>query len=252
MSEKEMLSENLMQTEGAQLKDILYRMGEFIAYFEVAESRMFEWKKEIESCFTEQQGKIKQQIDEVYRASHALEEITTAVGAARWRLAAEEALKEGKEHLHAFEALCKTQADLQETRNTEFMHLAKKSFERLDRAANHAVYTIKDAVSNCKPEEYKKLADKCREALETTGTNAIQNIKSLYQWFHWKTLAAVTVLTLVFSFSVGFYLNDEMPWETHQQVAMQRSAGKALIDAWPTLSTAEKERILQHADRNFV
>jgi hypothetical protein len=44
----------------------------------------------------------------------------------------------------------------------------------------------------------------------------------------------------------GLYTNNEYPWEMHQQALNERDAGKILLNAWPTLTYHEKNKILYH------
>lgn len=231
-----------------RLKSVTRHAAEFVVNFEIAEKRMDEWEKQL----YQQEERVQQQLAAIQEATEELRSIMTEAGAARWRLAAEQALSIGEQHIETYKELCSEQMKLQQERNEQFMRLAKKTFERLDRASEHAVKSIKDSMSVFNPGEMKHLAEKNREILESTSARAVSTIQKLHQWFHWKSFAFATAVTLVASVSLGLYVNDEFPWEEHKQVALQRSAGEALITAWPNLSQEEKERILQHSDNAFT
>ena len=132
------------------------------------------------------------------------------------------------------------------------MTLAKKSFSRLDRAAMYMVKNISETASAFKPDEFKRLTEKNQATVEATSVATISHLKKLITWFHWKNLGVISAVTLGISILTGFYITDEMPWEMHQQIAVERNAGKALYKAWPNLSTEEKQHILQYADHTNI
>lgn len=231
-----------------RLKNVTRHAAEFVVNFEIAEKRMDEWERKL----YQQEERVQQQLAYIQEAAEDLRSIMTEAGAARWRFAAEEALGLGQEHVNTLKKLSEEQIKLQRERNEHFMRLAKKTFERLDRASEHAIKNIKESISAFNPTEMKQVADRNREILETTSSHALNSIHKMHQWFHWKSLAFAAAVTLIASISLGLYVNDELPWEEHKQVVLQRSAGEALINAWPTLSQAEKERILQHTEQSFT
>lgn len=232
----------LVPSDAERLKNVTRHAAEFIANFEVAESKMDEWERKL----YQQEERVQQQLKDIHEATEELRSIMTEAGAARWRISAEQALSLGHEHIETLKALSEEQIKLQRERNEHFMRLAKKTFERLDRASEHAIKNIKESIDAFNPVEMKQIADRNREALESTSAHAITAIQKLHQWFHWKSLGLAAALTIFASITLGLYINDELPWEVHEQVALQRNAGEALINAWPTLSQAERESILRH------
>lgn len=247
MTESEALSLppiNKVKTSDAErLKNMTRHTAEFIVNFEIAEKKLDEWEQRL----YQQEERVQQQLATIQESTDELRAIMTEAGAARWRLAAEQALSFGKEHIQLLKELSEEQVKMQRERNEHFMRLAKKTFERLDRASEHTIKNIKDAISTFNPTEMRQIAERHREILESTSSHAISSIHKLHKWFHWKSLAFAAVITLFTSVSVGLYVQDELPWESHKQVALQRTAGKALIDIWPELSEATKQQILQRS-----
>lgn len=235
-------------SDAERLKNVSRHAAEFVVNFEIAEKRIDEWEQKL----YQQEVRVQQQLVAIQEATEELRSIMTEAGAARWRLSAEQALSLGQEHVQTLKALSEEQIKLQRERNEHFMRLAKKTFERLDRASEHAIKNIKESINAFNPSELRQIALQNREILESTSSHALTSIQKLHQWFHWKSLAFAAVVTLVASISIGLYVNDELPWEVHKQAALQRSAGEALINAWPTLSYAEKQRILQHTEKDFT
>lgn len=240
----ENIDAEIMQTvassDAERLKNVTRHVAEFIVNFEIAEKKMDEWER----MLYQQEERVKQQLQAIYDSTDELRAIMTEAGAARWRLSAEQALNQGKEHIVVLKDLSEEQVKLQRERNEHFMRLAKKTFERLDRASEHAIITIKASIDSFNPIEIKQVAEHSRYVLESTSSKAITTIEKLHQWFHWKSLGMALAMTIITSLTLGLYINDELPWERHQEVALQRNAGEALIKAWPRLSQEQRANIL--------
>lgn len=235
-------------SDAERLKKVTRHTAEFIANFEIAERKMDEWEQRLYA----QEERVQQQLASFQEATEELRSIMTEAGAARWRLAAEQALSIGHEHIQTLKELSDEQIKLQKERNEHFMRLAKKTFERLDRASEHAIKHIKETIETFNPTEMRQVAEKHREILESTSSHAITNINKLHQGFHWKSLAFAVVITLLASVSFGLYVQDELPWESHKQVELERNAGQTLINVWPKLSEATKQQILQKSQTEGI
>jgi len=96
------------------------------------------------------------------------------------------------------------------------------------------------------------LTEQSCEIVEETSTSAISRLRDTVKWFHWKNIGLAGVIAILSTLTISLYLTDEMPWEKHRQVAVQRQYGEALINAWPTLSEEERQRIISHANKKLV
>ena len=235
-------SSKVNTSDAERLRNITRHAAEFIVNFEIAERKMDEWEQRL----YQQEERVQQQLAAIQDAADDLRSIMTEAGAARWRIAAEQALNLGEGHLQTLRELSEEQVKMQRDRNEHFMRLAKKTFERLDRASEYAIKNIKETIDTFNPTEMKQVAEKQREIIESTSSHAISSIHKLHQWFHWKSLAFAAIITLFSSICFGLYVQDELPWESHQQVTLERNAGKALMSVWPHLADATKEQILQN------
>ncbi len=235
-------------SDAERLRSVTRHTAEFIANFEIAERKMDEWEQRL----YEQEERVQQQLAAFQEATEELRSIMTEAGAARWRLSAEQALSLGQDHIQTLKELSDEQIKLQRERNEHFMRLAKKTFERLDRASEHAIKHIKETIETFNPTEMRQVAEKHREILESTSSSALTSINKLHQGFHWKSLAFAVVITFLASLSFGLYVQDELPWESHKQVELERNAGQTLINVWPKLSEATKQQILQKSQTEGI
>lgn len=246
------LNLNFGDGEVEKLREVLRRMGEFIAYFEVAENKMAAWKSQVEQSIVVQQKNINDQLLEIRHATEELRGIMNETGIARWRITAENTLREGKDHLKILDNMTREHLKSIDASNEQFARMAKKSFDRLDRATAYTIKNVADAIGSFRIHDFQKLTEQSCESVESTSTNAVNRLKDLVNWFHWKNLALAAVITIITSFAMGMYLNDELPWEIHKQVVMERNAGQALISAWPTLSQSEQRRIIDNSKRAVI
>lgn len=232
-----------------KLKEMMKRMGEFIAYFEVAEEKMSQWKRDVEQSIQDNQVTLNEQLDDIREVANELRDVMTEAGVARWRLAAESALQEGKDHIKTLESTSKNHLDNIHAANEEFNKLAKKSFDRLDRASAYTIKNISEAVSSFRINDFQRMAEQSCELVQETSASAISRLRDLVKWFHWKNLGLAFAITIFATITVGLYLSDEMPWEIHKQVVAQRNVGQAVLSAWHDLQETDKELILQHAKK---
>jgi hypothetical protein len=199
-------------------------MGDLIANFEGAQANLEAWKREIEGTMRLNQMQLNEQLQQIRSVTEELQSVMTEAGVARWRIAAESALSAGKEHLRAIEAASTDVISKLNDAVQGINLLAKKSFDRLDRASAYTIKHISDAISSFRIGDFQRLADQSREIVEETSTTAIKRLKDTVRWFQWKNIGLALAMTVFATFTIGLYLNDELPWEIHKQVVAQRNA----------------------------
>ena len=69
-------------------------------------------------------------------------------------------------------------------------------------------------------------------------------IKPKRFWLH--NLSMIFTVTLLASMMMGLYLNDEWPWEYHNDVVQERQIANAVLQAWPNLSKRDRQLILKN------
>ena len=87
--------QTVVSSDAERLKNVTRHVAEFIVNFEMAEKKVDEWER----MLYQQEERVKQQLQAIYDATDELRAIMTEAGAARWRLSAEQALNQGKEHI---------------------------------------------------------------------------------------------------------------------------------------------------------
>lgn len=224
-----------------QLKALVQRMGEFVALFEIAEGKLREREASLERHMQSHENAMAQSIDQInYRISE-LESIMTEAGVARWRLAAESSLKEGKAHLSDIKHCVE-----------EFRQLSKEVCSRLDRATSYTVKGVSEAVNSFRLSDFRQLTEGSCAQVEKTASTAVKNIARVTRWFYWKKLMLVFSFALGVSVVTGLYLTAEWPWEIHRDVVQERVAGKAVMRSWAQLQPRDQQLIEDNSKQGLV
>jgi hypothetical protein len=224
----------LEEKEITQLRNVLYKFGDFIALFEKAQEKLALWSKLIEEKQLIHERLVKERISELNQLLDDMRGIMSEAGAARWRVAAEEALKAGQAHLCSLQQV-----------NEEYLQYSKESCDRLDQATTWSVKEITRAISAFDLEQLHLLTTESCHEIKKTSHIAISNISSMMKWLQWKNVGIVFLITLTAMMINGLYLNNEWPWEAHEQVMAQRRLAAAVVTAWPELSKADQQCILR-------
>ena len=232
-----------------KLKELLRHTGEFIAYFELAESKMMEWRHEIEQQAQTHQNKTEQQLQSLHNELEALQEVLTQAGLARFRLAAEKTLSQGEGHI---EELNKTSQQLINDISDKHQNFSDLLEEHLDQIKTHTAQALESIDAQLHDYDihlFRRIANESCDQVERAATNAIAKSTRLLRNFQWRSMAMTLLTTVIASFAIGLYINNELPWEIHQHVMNEREAGKVLIKAWPALTQEEKDKILSSDSR---
>jgi ElaB/YqjD/DUF883 family membrane-anchored ribosome-binding protein len=240
------LNLNFGEGDVEKLREIAKRMGKLIADIEGADERMERRQREIEATTAQHQALLNQQLQAIRTVTSELEELMTEAGVARLRINTESALQQGQAHLQQLKQLSQDHLQAIQESTDEFNKLAKKTFDRLDRASIYTIKGISEAVSSFRIGDFQRLTEQSCSIVEETSNKAITRLGGFVQGMHWKSLGFAFAVTVFASVTIGLYLSDEMPWETHKRVVAQRRAGEALLNSWHSLSESERQHILQH------
>ncbi|KTD18024.1 hypothetical protein [Legionella jordanis] len=238
--------QHLQDQDISKLKELLRHTGEFIAYFELAETKMLEWRHDIEQQAQIQQTKAQQQLQSLHNELDALQEVLTQAGLARFRLAAEKLLQQGEERAENLEKLSQNFLEQFDYHQQEFNRLLEKGLAQIEQYAIRAIERMDEHFSQYDVQQFRRITSESCEQIERVANNAVRKSQGLLGNFQWRAATLAIITTLITAFAIGFYVSNELPWEIHEHVKNEREAGKVLIKAWPILTQEEKDKILNN------
>ena len=227
-----------------KLKELLRHTGEFIAYFELAETKMMEWRHDIEQQAQTHHHKAQQQLQNLQNEFTALQEVLTQAGLARFRLTAEKTLKQGEEHIELLQKTSQQIINDMMIKQNEFSKLMEKNLLQIEQHTIGAVEHIDSQLAQYDVQHFRRIASDSCEQVEKAATNAVAKSAHILHNFQWRSVMLVLLTTILTVFAIGLYISNEFPWELHQHAMNEREAGKVLIKAWPALSQEERIKIL--------
>ena len=160
--------------------------------------------------------------------------IMTRAGAEQWQQLIENLSKNSRTEIRLLE---KTYAETCQAINKECDHLNHLSM--------HTVKNVAQLLSQAKAFNLQHLTEKKSLELTRACEKKIDKIKQIINGFRWKNLLMAVILSLIVAVIVSLYINDEWPWQAHEEVIKQREAGEVLLNSWKYLSSADKELILK-------
>ncbi|ASQ44696.1 hypothetical protein [Legionella clemsonensis] len=238
--------EQLQDQDIAKLKELLRHTGEFIAYFELAETKMLEWRHDIEQQAQIQQNKAQQQLQNLHNELDALQEVLTQAGIARFRLSAEKILKQGEDHLGNLQKASQQLLDEITDKHQELGKFLEKSLNQLEQYTLRAIERLDEHFTQYDIHHFRRIANESCEQVERVAHNAVIKSQGILGRFQWRAASLALITTVITACVMGFYISNELPWEIHQHAKNEREAGKVLIKAWPTLTQEEKAKILSY------
>lgn len=236
--------EHVQDQDLAKLKELLRHTGEFIAYFELAETKMMEWRRDIEQQAQVQQHTVQQQFQSLRNELDALQEILTQAGLARFRIAAEKILKQSEEHIVAIQKTGTQLLDSMNTKHIDITKLLEKSLIQIEQHTEHAIGRLDTQFAQYDIQHFRRVANESCAQVERAANHAVAKSESLLRTFQWRPVVLALITTIITAFAMGLYVSNELPWEIHQHAMNEREAGKVLMKAWPILSHEEKTKIL--------
>lgn len=225
----------------ARIKELLRHTGEFIAYFEIAESKMMEWREEIE----QQAMQLKQQTQLLHNELSAIYGLISHAGVAEFRLTAEKALAQGESHQQLLEHNC-NQLTQTMTHHKEKLHrLTEQCIDKFEKHAAQTTQTLVAQLSKYDVHKFHRIASESCDHVERVANDAVNKSNKLLSMFQLRFGLFAVFTTILTAFVIVLYLSDELPWEMHHQAMNEREAGKVLLQAWPGLTQEEKTKILK-------
>lgn len=226
-------SKDKVDLSSEQMRRIFREMADFIALYETIDEKLTAREIALENKLIASEKALLEQLGQIKSVFKDFQSIMTEAGAARWRIAAENALHEGKQHL---DNLTEVASNITQS--------IQDGCNNLNQTTSQSIAKFNLATNTFRAEEFKNSAYQGSELIKNTSISQINRALDLVKWFHWKNLTMAFVLTLFVVFLSGLYVGDEWPWELHSQAVKERSAGKTLLNAWPHLSLLQQQTIL--------
>lgn len=234
--------EHYQEDDLVRVKELLRRTGEFIAYFELAETKMMEWRQEIE----EQASRLQHHSQTLQNELTSIHELLSKTDTAGFKMTAEKALAQGEANLKILERSCSQFTQNFNEQQEKLKILTDKSIEKMEQHSSQAMQNIDSQLSKYDVHHFHRIANESCDHIERVAHDAVSKSNKLLRMFQLRFSLFAVITTILTAFVIVLYLSDEYPWEMHHLAMHERQAGKVLLQAWPMLSQAEKTKILNH------
>lgn len=220
------------------LNKMLQDLANFMALYEHSEDRFKIRKEEMDQQLEAMKTELRSQLDEMRTTLTDMNEIMTAAGAARWRLAAEKTMKLGDEHLVSIKEACNVYKKLAEDSVSRLEHISVATEKRVSSALHQLTDENSSLIS-----DFRRKAEESYHELETAASDSISTVKRLLRWLKFDRVATAVIAALLSAFLTSMYVNAEWPWQSFHKAERERMIGKSLIAVWPTLSQSKQMEI---------
>lgn len=232
--------EHPQQDDLVRVKELLRRTGEFIAYFELAETKMIEWREEME----QQSTRLNQHSQRLQSELTALEDLLSQAGTTRFRVIAEKALSQGEMQLQILENSCNQFTENFQEQQEQLELITAQCITRIEQHCAKATQAIATQLAKYDAHQFHRIANESCDHVERVANDAVSKSNKLLRMFEMRFGLFAVFTTILTAFVIVLYLNGELPWEMHHKAVNERHAGKALLQAWPNLTLEEKTKIL--------
>lgn len=232
--------EDYQKIDLIRMKELLRHCSEFIAYFEHAETRMIEWKHDIE----QQAEQLQSQFLAIKNELSFIQESLSQTNIAQFKKSVESALTQGELQLKSMETTCQQLAKTAQMHQENINRLTEQSLVNLDKQSTDSLHLINAHLSKYDVHQFHLIASESCDHVHRVAADAVDKSTRILKTFNLKLGLMLVFTTLLSAFFYSLYLNDELPWETHHHVMNERQAGKVLLHAWPKLTEGEKAKIL--------
>lgn len=225
-----------------RMKELLRRTGEFIAYFELAETKMIQWRQELEQRASQLQ-QYSQLLEKELVSAH---DLLSQTGISNFSNVAEKVLAQGETNLKNIEQSCNQFAQNVQQQQEQLKILTDQSIEKIEQHNTLAMQNITTQLSKYDVHHFHRIANESCDHVEHVANETIVKSNKLLQMLHLRSALFAVIISVIASFIISLYLSDESPWEMHNHALNERQAGKLLLQAWPNLTQLEKSKILNH------
>lgn len=226
----------VVDQHATKIEALVKQLAEFIALYEVAADKVERHELLTGQRLANIEAQFNAHIESINASLGDYQTLLSETGIARWRLAAEQALKEGQAHLEQLQQA--SQAILNEI---------SSGVERFDRVREAAVVQVTEASKLIGLDEFRQATQNYRDTLEVQTDTILERLQKSTNWFYWQRVIVIVLVGVLTSLTTAFVLTSQFPWETHRKVSLERKAGQALLKAWPHLSASDKNYLKQLA-----
>lgn len=205
-----------------------HELANFIALFEQSEVKFEQRQHAIEQNVIAFENRMAEHLDHMNQSLVELSEVMTSAGAARWRVAAETALKEGNVHVQRIQELTENFEKLGTDKFERLDKLTLESEKRFAKALNLLAAGHQDSVN-----EFRNRITKAYSEVEAASEKALADFQRAKKWGRLERIMIVVLVSLITSCFTGMYLNGEWPWESHQRAVQERQLGQYVITHSP-------------------
>ncbi len=218
--------------------------NEFITLFEIAETKMTEWRHEI----TQQASSQQEQLNDFKTELDRMQNVISEAGLECFRTMAEETISRSDDYLHGLKDIEQQLLRQIHDHRAELTRLTQHAMTRITQKASQATNILNEKLSQQDAIQLNQLAHHSFEKRKASTSAPMKQLeKTPVNTIKWQSITLTLVTSLVTALVFGLYTTDELPWEMHQQATSERGAGKVLINAWPSLTHHEKNKILNRA-----
>lgn len=232
--------EHIQQDDLVRIKELLRHTGEFIAYFELADSKMIEWREEMQ----QQASRLHQHSQMLQNELGSLHDLLSQAGTTRFRVIAEKALSQGEVQLQILENSCNQLTENFQDQQEQLELLTQQCIIRIEQHTTKAAQAIAAQLAKYDAHQFHRIANESCDHVERVANNAVSKSNKLLRMFQMRSGLFAVFTTIITTFVIVLYLSGELPWELHHKAINERHAGKALLQAWPNLTLEEKTKIL--------
>jgi hypothetical protein len=232
--------EHFQDDDIARVKELLRHTGEFIAYFELAETKMIAWREEME----QQEARLTHHSQRLQNELASVHDLLSQAGTTRFRVIAEKALSQGETQLKILENSCNQFTENFQDQQEQLELLTQQCIIRIEQQSTKATQAIAEQLAKYDAQHFHRIANESCDHVERVAKDAVSKSNKLFQVFQMRFGLFAVFTTMVTTFVIVLYLSGELPWELHHKAVKERHAGKVLLQAWPNLTLEEKSKIL--------
>lgn len=232
--------------ETKKLSALLERTEAVMADFTKLEHHLKEWRQEMSAqtaLYKEQMNEIKTEIDR-------MQTIISEAGLECFQTAAEETLSQSDTYInglkHTEEQLLRQIHD----HRAELTRMIQHAMTRITQKTAQAIALFDEKfekkLSNFDAKQFNQIAHESCQHVEKSANAVIGQGRKLLKHFEWRSVTLTLATSLATALVLGLYTNAEYPWEMHQKAINERDAGRVLLEAWPSLTHLEKNKILHN------